>query len=69
MQYEHQAGLFEISFRQNLQITWVMALKSKVSQYFKILEDHYQGWKDTHVIADYCFSLKRDCPYESHDRK
>jgi len=22
----------------------------------------------THMIADYCWSLKRDCPSKSHDR-
>jgi len=36
---------------------------------FKIKEDRYQGWRDTHMIADYCCSQKQDCPSKSHDRK
>jgi len=38
-------------------------------QDFKIMEDRYQGWRDMHMIANYCWSLKRDCPNKSHDRK
>jgi len=33
------------------------------------MEDLYQGWRDTHMMADYCWSLKRDCPNKSHDRR
>jgi len=38
-------------------------------QDYEIMEDRYQGWRDTHMMADHCWSLKRDCPKKSHDRK
>jgi len=38
-------------------------------QDLKIEDDRYQGWRDTHMIADYCWTLKRDWPSKSHDRK
>jgi len=38
-------------------------------QDFQIKEDRYQGWNDTHMIADYCWSLKLVCRSKSHERK
>ena len=38
-------------------------------QDIKIVEDSYQGCRDTHTMADYCWSSKQDCPNKSHDRK
>ena len=70
MQHQHQVALFEISdtFPDHLG-----DVSQKQSEHFhkdfKIKEDRYQGWRDTHMIADYCWSLKWDCPSKSHDRK
>ncbi|PNF13896.1 hypothetical protein B7P43_G10663, partial [Cryptotermes secundus] len=37
-------------------------------QDIKTMEDRYQGRWDTHMMADYCWSLKRDCS-KIHSRK
>ena len=37
-------------------------------QDIKTMEDRYQGRWDIHMLADYCWSLKRDCS-EIHSRK
>jgi len=70
MQYKHQAGLFEISdtFPDNLGDVSEEQRES-FHQDFKFKEDCYQGWRDTHMIADYCWSLKRDFFSKPHDRK
>nr|CAH7743872.1 unnamed protein product [Callosobruchus chinensis] len=36
-------------------------------QDIKIMEDRYQGRWDIHMMADYCWSLKRDC-LQKHSR-
>jgi len=68
--YEHQAALFETSdaFPDNLGDVNEKQ-SERFHQDFKIKEDCYQGWRDAHMIADYCWSLKRDCRSKSHDRK
>ncbi|KAI6656622.1 hypothetical protein LOD99_1417 [Oopsacas minuta] len=38
-------------------------------QDIKVIEERYQGRWDTHMMADYCWSLQRDCPLISHNRK
>lgn len=37
-------------------------------QDIKTMEDRYQGRWDTHMMADYCWSLKRDCSKKEHSR-
>ena len=38
-------------------------------QDIKVMGQRYQGRWDTHMMADYCWCLKRDCPNEQHTRK
>jgi hypothetical protein len=38
-------------------------------QDIKVMEERYQGRWDTHMMADYCWSLQRDCPNNQHKRK
>ena len=38
-------------------------------QDIKIMEERYQGRWDSHMMADYCWSLQRDNPEELHNRK
>ncbi len=38
-------------------------------QDLKTMEERYQGRWDKHMMADYCWSIKRDCPQEVHRRK
>jgi len=38
-------------------------------QDMKVMEERYQGRWDIHMMADYCWSLQRDCPYDTHKRK
>ena len=38
-------------------------------QDIKTMEERYQGRWDTHMMADYCWSLQRDCPTKLHARK
>jgi hypothetical protein len=38
-------------------------------QDLKIMEERYQGRWDTHMMADYCWSIKRDCGSVAHSRK
>ncbi|KAI6650187.1 hypothetical protein LOD99_6104 [Oopsacas minuta] len=38
-------------------------------QDIKVIEERYQGRWETHMMADYCWSLQRDCPLISHNRK
>ena len=38
-------------------------------QEIKSMVDRYQGRWDTHMMADYCWSLMRDCEQQSHKRK
>lgn len=38
-------------------------------QDLKIMEARYQGRWDVHMMADYCWSIKRDCPQIEHSRK
>ena len=33
------------------------------------MEDRYQSCWDSHIMADYCWSLIRDCTEQSHSRK
>lgn len=37
-------------------------------QDIKTMEDRYQGRWDTHMMADYCWNLKRDCSNKVHSR-
>ena len=37
-------------------------------QDLKIMEERYQGRWDTHMMADYCWNLKRDCSNKVHSR-
>ena len=38
-------------------------------QDIKVMEDRYQGHWDTHMMAGYCWSLKRDVAYLNHSRR
>lgn len=38
-------------------------------QDLKTMEERYQGRWDVHMMADYCWSIKRDCPQIKHSRK
>ena len=38
-------------------------------QDIKVMEERYQGRWDTHMMADYCWSLQRDCPHSAHRRQ
>ena len=38
-------------------------------QDLKIMEDHYKGRWDKRMMADYCWSIKRDLSNMQHDRK
>lgn len=38
-------------------------------QDMKVMEERYQGRWDRHMMADYCWSLQRDCPDDPHKRK
>ena len=38
-------------------------------QDIKVMEERYQGRWDIHMMADYCWSLRRDCPSKSHSRE
>ena len=33
------------------------------------VEERYQGRWDRHMLADYCWSIKRDCPEKVYKRK
>lgn len=37
-------------------------------QDIKTMEDRYQGRWDSHMMADYCWNLQRDCPNKIHSR-
>ena len=34
-----------------------------------MMEERYQGRWDRNMMADYCWSIKRDCPQQVHKRK
>ena len=34
-----------------------------------VMEERYQGRWDRNMMADYCWSIKRDCPQQVHKRK
>ena len=38
-------------------------------QDIRIMEERYQGRWDRHMMADYCWTLIRNCPEQRHDRK
>ena len=38
-------------------------------QDMKVMEERYQGRWDRHMMADYCWSIQRDCPDDRHKRK
>ncbi|PZC80047.1 hypothetical protein B5X24_HaOG215516 [Helicoverpa armigera] len=38
-------------------------------QDIRIMEERYQGRWDSHMMADYCWTLKRDCPDKLNKRK
>lgn len=38
-------------------------------QDFKVMEERYQGRWDVNMMADYCWSIKRDSPQVEHSRK
>lgn len=38
-------------------------------QDIRIMEERYQGRRDSHMMADYCWTLKRDCPDKVNKRK
>ena len=38
-------------------------------QDIKAMEEGYQGNWDTHMMTDYCWSIKRDCMEMKHVRK
>ncbi|GBP33781.1 hypothetical protein EVAR_25382_1 [Eumeta japonica] len=41
----------------------------RFQQDLKVMEERYQGRWDCHMMADYCWSLKRDCPLKNYKRK
>lgn len=38
-------------------------------QDIKTMEDRYQGCWDTHMMADYCWSIQRDCTERKYSRQ
>lgn len=38
-------------------------------QDLKVMEERYQGRWDVNMMADYCWSIKRNCPQTEHSRK
>lgn len=38
-------------------------------QDLRVMEDRYQGRWDEHMMADYCWSITRECPENIHRRK
>ena len=38
-------------------------------QDLRTMEDRYRGRWDTHMMADYCWSIQRDCPDAQHKKK
>lgn len=38
-------------------------------QDIRTMEERYQGRWDRHMMADYCWTLIRDCPKQNHNRK
>ena len=40
----------------------------RFNQDMKVMETRYQGRWDAAMMADYCWTLKRDIPYASHSR-
>ena len=38
-------------------------------QDLKVIEVRYQCKWDEHMLADYCWSIKRDCSHTEHSRK
>ena len=38
-------------------------------QDIKTMKERYQGRWNIYMIAAYCWSLQRDCPFQSHARK
>lgn len=38
-------------------------------QDMRVMEERYQGRWDIHMMADYCWSLQRNCPNDTHKRK
>ena len=34
-------------------------------QDIKVMKERYQGRWNTHMMADYCWSIQRDCRYET----
>ena len=37
-------------------------------QDIKVMEERYQGRWDIHMMADYCWTLQRECPGKTHSR-
>ena len=38
-------------------------------QGIKVMEKRYQGRQNTHIMADYCWSIQRDCVDMKHSRR
>ncbi|RLU16163.1 hypothetical protein DMN91_011923 [Ooceraea biroi] len=38
-------------------------------QDIRVMEERYQRRWNRHMMADYCWSLQRDCPQQKHRRK
>ena len=38
-------------------------------QGIKVMEKIYQGRQNTHIMADYCWSIQRDCVDMKHSRR
>ena len=43
--------------------------EERFHQDIKVVEKRYQGRRDAHIMADYCWSLQRDCWAALHYRK
>ena len=43
--------------------------RERFHQDLMAVEERYQGRWDRHVLADYCWSIKRDCPEKVYKRK
>ena len=41
----------------------------RFDQEIRTIEERYQGRWDSHMMADYCWTLIRDCTEQSHSRK
>ena len=69
MQYEHKSTQFSHldQFPDNLG-DHTDKQGERLHQNLKVMEDRYKGRWDISMLADYCWSIKRDEPLNTHRR-